>query len=74
MIKGIEERMQFLEDMENLGEGKKYRPIIEQEIGQKIRLIEALDGGQSEEVKKEIEKFKLERPAPKPFPLGEFEE
>lgn len=66
--------MDFLHDMENLGLGKRYRPIMQQEIAQKIRLIEALDKQMSDEVRKEIREFKYERPSPKPFPLGELEE
>ncbi|XP_067213149.1 UPF0193 protein EVG1 homolog [Linepithema humile] len=74
LIQGIRERMDFLHDMENLGLGKKYRPIMQQEIAQKIRLIESLDKQMSDEVRKEIREFKYERPSPKPFPLGELEE
>ena len=32
--KEIQERRQFLEEMENIGRGKEYRPIIETEISQ----------------------------------------
>lgn len=74
VVQGIRERMDFLHDMENLGMGKKYRPIIQQEIAQKIRLIESLDKQTSEELRKEIYEFKYEKPLPKPFPLGDLEE
>ncbi|KAJ8678591.1 hypothetical protein QAD02_014378 [Eretmocerus hayati] len=74
LVQGIRERIQFLHDMESLGLGKKYKPIIHQEIAQKVRLIEALDKNRSSEVNKEIEKLKVERPLPKPFPLGDLDE
>lgn len=68
---GIRERMEFLSDMESLGMGKKYRPIIQQEIAQKIRLIESLDSQTSDELRKEICDVKHERPSSKLFPLTE---
>lgn len=74
VVQGIRERMDFLHDMENLGMEKKYRPIMQQEIAQKIRLIESLDKQTSEELRKEIYESKYEKPSPKPFPLGELEE
>ncbi|XP_043679500.1 UPF0193 protein EVG1 isoform X1 [Vespula pensylvanica] len=74
IIEGIRERMEFLNDMECLGMGKKYRPIIQQEIAQKIRLMESIDMKRSVEVRKELQKFKEERPPPKPFPLGDLDE
>ncbi|KAI4494106.1 hypothetical protein M0802_009260 [Mischocyttarus mexicanus] len=74
IIEGIRERIEFLNDMECLGLGKKYRPIIQQEIAQKIRFINTIDKEKSTEVLKELEKFKLERPPPKPFPLGDLDE
>jgi hypothetical protein len=60
--------------MECLGLGKKYKPIIHQEIAQKIRQLESIDKSKSSEVNKEIEQFKSDRPSPKPFPLGELDE
>ncbi|KAK2577128.1 hypothetical protein KPH14_003290 [Odynerus spinipes] len=74
IIEGIRERMEFLNDMECLGMGKKYRPIIQQEIAQKIRLMESIDKERSSDVRKELDKFKQERPPPKPFPLGDLDE
>lgn len=71
VTQGIRERMDFLRDMESLGMGKKYRPIIQQEIAQKIRLIESLDSQTSDELRKEICALKYERPSPKLFPLTE---
>lgn len=63
--------MDFLREMESLGMEKKYRPIIQQEIAQKIRLIESLDSQTSDELRKEICEFKHETPSPKLFPLTE---
>ncbi|XP_011329867.1 UPF0193 protein EVG1 homolog [Ooceraea biroi] len=74
LIRGIRERMDFLRDMENLGLGKKYRPMMQQEIAQKIRLIESMDKRTCNQLRKEIRQLSHERPSPKPFPLGEFDE
>ena len=39
MLQLIEERQQFLDDMEKLGQGKKYRTIIATEISQVGRRV-----------------------------------
>lgn len=52
--------------------GKKYRPIIEQEVAHKLRLIESVDSQTSKEIRKEFRE--LERPLPKPLPLGQLED
>ncbi|XP_033334475.2 UPF0193 protein EVG1 homolog isoform X3 [Megalopta genalis] len=70
LVGGIQERMEFLSEMECLGLGKKYRPIIHQEIAHKLRLIESVDKQKSKEIRKEIRL--LEKPLPKPLPLGEL--
>ncbi|XP_026669439.1 UPF0193 protein EVG1-like, partial [Ceratina calcarata] len=72
VARGIQERMEFLSDMECLGMGKKYRPMIQQEIAGKLRLIESVDKQKSKEIRKEIRD--LERPVPKPFPLGQLDD
>lgn len=72
MVQGIQERMEFLDDMECLGMGKKYRPIIQQEIAQKLRLIDSVDKQKSKEVRKEIRE--LEKRLPKPLPLGNLDD
>ncbi|CAK9814337.1 UPF0193 protein EVG1 [Anthophora plagiata] len=71
LVRGIQERMEFLSDMKCLGMEKKYRPMIQQEIAHKLRLIESVDKQRSKEVRKEIRD--LERPLPNPFPLGELD-
>ncbi|KAF7996928.1 hypothetical protein HCN44_002574 [Aphidius gifuensis] len=71
LVQGIRERMEFLNDMEKLGLGKKYRPIIQQEIAEKIRIIESFDNFQSAEIN--IKDLKYKRPSPKPYPMGELE-
>jgi len=71
VTQGIRERMDFLRDMESLGMGKKYRPIIQQEIAQKIRLVESLDSQTSDKLQKEICEVKNKRLSPKLFPLTE---
>lgn len=78
VIESIKERMEFLNDMESLGMGNKYRPIIQQEIAQKIRLIESMEKQMPEEIRKEIRKeiseLKYEKPSPKPFPQEDLDE
>ena len=72
VAQGIRERIDFLNDMESLGMGKKYRPIIQQEIAQKIRLMESLDNQTSDQLRKEeFYEVKDERPSSKLFPLTE---
>ncbi|XP_031775439.1 UPF0193 protein EVG1 [Apis florea] len=72
LIRGIQERMEFLSDMECLGMGKKYRPIIQQEVAHKLRLIESIDKQKCKEIQKEMKEF--EKALPKPFPLGQLDE
>lgn len=43
ILKEINERRQFLTDMEELGRGKEFRTIIETEISQKIHDLEVID-------------------------------
>ncbi|XP_008560728.1 UPF0193 protein EVG1 homolog [Microplitis demolitor] len=74
LTRGIKERIEFLHDMEHLGLGKKYQPIIHQEIAEKIRIIESLDGHKAAEIDRYVEGFKYKQPSPKPFPLGELNE
>ncbi|XP_076242942.1 UPF0193 protein EVG1 homolog [Calliopsis andreniformis] len=72
LIRGIQERMEFLNDMECLGMGKKYRPMIQQEIAHKLRLIDSVDKQKSKEIRKEIKE--LRNPLPKPLPLGHLDD
>lgn len=72
LISGIQERMEFLNDMECLGLEKKYRPIIQQEIAHKLRLIESIDKQKSKNVQKEIKN--LEKLLPKSFPSEQLDE
>ncbi|XP_043526289.1 UPF0193 protein EVG1-like isoform X1 [Frieseomelitta varia] len=72
LVRGIQERMEFLSDMQCLGMDKKYRPIIQQEIAHKLRLIESVDKQRSKEIRKEIRE--LEKPLPKPLPLGQLDD
>ncbi|XP_069764458.1 UPF0193 protein EVG1 isoform X2 [Narcine bancroftii] len=51
----IEERQQFLEQMESLGRGKKFRGIIHTEISQKIREMEEIDKRRSSELRQKVE-------------------
>lgn len=38
----IQERMDWLEEMEKLGEGHNYKPLIKSEIEERLRLIKRL--------------------------------
>lgn len=73
VVKAIEDRINFINEMENMGQGKKYRPIIEQEIAQKLRLLETIDKHKSEDIEKVVDQFKQDRSTPKPFPIGELD-
>ncbi|GAB1603381.1 hypothetical protein Ahia01_000619400, partial [Argonauta hians] len=50
--KEIEERKEFLEEMNALGQGNKYRTIIETEISQKIREMEIIDKQRNEDLQR----------------------
>ncbi|KAM9028569.1 UPF0193 protein EVG1 isoform 3-T3 [Ara ararauna] len=50
LVNEIQERKEFLAEMEALGQGKKYRRIILTEISQKMREMEILDKKRSEEM------------------------
>ncbi|KAF7711223.1 hypothetical protein HF521_000234 [Silurus meridionalis] len=52
ILNEIEERRQFLEDMNALGKGNQYHHIINSEISQKIRELEVIDRVRSEELKR----------------------
>lgn len=43
MKEDIAERLEWLEEMEQLGQGKKYQRIINQQVAEKLREIENLD-------------------------------
>ncbi|KAM9388142.1 UPF0193 protein EVG1 [Phaethornis superciliosus] len=51
LVNEIQERREFLAEMEALGQGKKYRSIILTEISQKMREMEIIDKKRSEEMK-----------------------
>ncbi|XP_074638159.1 UPF0193 protein EVG1 homolog [Acropora palmata] len=50
VLQEIEDRKGFLDEMEKLGQGKKYRTIIMTEISQKIRELEVIDKERSKEL------------------------
>ncbi|XP_008977283.2 UPF0193 protein EVG1 isoform X2 [Callithrix jacchus] len=54
LVKEIQERKEFLTDMEALGQGKQYRGIILAEISQKLREMEDIDHKRSEELRKAL--------------------
>ncbi|XP_013393041.1 UPF0193 protein EVG1 [Lingula anatina] len=47
----IEERKRFLDDMDAIGQGHKYRAIISTEISQKIREMELIDQKKTKQLK-----------------------
>ncbi|XP_024904610.1 UPF0193 protein EVG1 isoform X4 [Pteropus alecto] len=54
LVKEIQERKEFLADMEALGQGRQYRGIILAEISQKVQEMEAIDHKRSEELRKAL--------------------
>ncbi|NXP11160.1 EVG1 protein, partial [Thinocorus orbignyianus] len=51
LVNEIQERKEFLAEMEALGQGKKYQSIVLTEISQKIREMEIVDKKRSEEMR-----------------------
>ncbi|NXO66889.1 EVG1 protein, partial [Phainopepla nitens] len=51
LMNEIQERMEFLAEMEALGQGKKYQRIILTEISQKLHEMEIIDKKRSEELR-----------------------
>ncbi|XP_034247643.1 UPF0193 protein EVG1 [Thrips palmi] len=43
LVQEVNERVQFLKEMEDLGQAHKYYPIIQQEIAAKVREMERID-------------------------------
>lgn len=43
MLQEIQERAEWLDEMEKLGEGHKYRQIIQNEISERLRFIKELE-------------------------------
>ena len=50
LVKEIEERKQFLSQMADVGQDKKYRTVIETEISQKLREMEVIDKKRSNQI------------------------
>lgn len=57
VLKEIEEREQFLNEMKKLGKGKQYEGIIRQEIAAKLRTLEEMDGDLKHVLKKEYKEM-----------------
>ncbi|KFQ64113.1 UPF0193 protein EVG1, partial [Pelecanus crispus] len=51
LVNEVQERKEFLAEMEALGQGKKYRRIVLTEISQKMREMEIIDKKRSEEMR-----------------------
>ncbi|XP_063796633.1 UPF0193 protein EVG1 isoform X2 [Pseudophryne corroboree] len=56
LVAEIQERWDFLEEMEALGQGKQYHSIINTEISQKRREMEIIDKQRSSELKEALQK------------------
>ncbi|XP_058164783.1 UPF0193 protein EVG1 [Dasypus novemcinctus] len=54
LVKEIQERKEFLADMEALGQGRQYRGIILAEISQKRREMEDIDHKKNEELRRAL--------------------
>lgn len=54
VVQEVDERVQFLKDMEVLGQAHKYYPIIRQEIAAKVREMERIDKERCKELEKNI--------------------
>ncbi|NWW24736.1 EVG1 protein, partial [Falcunculus frontatus] len=61
LINEIQERREFLTEMEALGQGRKYQGIVLTEISQKLHEMEIIDKKRSEEMRKIMTKA---------FPVG----
>ncbi|XP_074025205.1 UPF0193 protein EVG1 [Numenius arquata] len=51
LVNEVQERKEFLAEMEALGQGKKYQSIVLTEISQKMREMELIDKKRSEEMR-----------------------
>uniref|UniRef100_A0A8C6ZMV0 EVG1 protein n=1 Tax=Nothoprocta perdicaria TaxID=30464 RepID=A0A8C6ZMV0_NOTPE len=51
LVNEVEERKEFLAEMEALGQGKRYRGIVLTEISQKLREMEMIDKKRSKEMR-----------------------
>ncbi|XP_070612275.1 UPF0193 protein EVG1 isoform X1 [Erythrolamprus reginae] len=56
LVNEIQDRQNFLSEMEALGQGKVYQGIIQTEISQKLREMEVIDKQRTAEVKEAIAK------------------
>ncbi|XP_053887701.1 UPF0193 protein EVG1 isoform X1 [Malaclemys terrapin pileata] len=61
LMNEIQERKEFLAEMEALGQSKQYRGIVLTEISQKLREMEIIDKKRSKDVKEAMAKY---------FPVG----
>ncbi|CAH1794493.1 unnamed protein product, partial [Owenia fusiformis] len=69
----INERKQFMKDMEKLGQGDKFRQIIDTEVSQKIREMEIIDRKRTEQLEDYIKKRNNEKQKEKTIPHVSFE-
>lgn len=63
LVAEIQERWDFLEEMEALGRGKQYFNIINTEISQKLREMEIIDKQRSSELREALQKAENKTPS-----------
>ncbi|XP_029809413.1 UPF0193 protein EVG1 isoform X2 [Suricata suricatta] len=61
LVKEIQDRKEFLADMEALGQARQYRGIILAEISQKLREMEVIDHKRSKELRKVLATLDVSR-------------
>lgn len=64
LVNEIQERRQFLDEMEALGQGKKFRSIVETEISQKLREMEIIDQQRSRDLKDKLKPSRQQNTEP----------
>ncbi|KAM3914741.1 UPF0193 protein EVG1 [Leptodactylus fuscus] len=64
LVAEIQERWDFLEEMEALGRGKQYSNIINTEISQKLREMEIIDKRRSSELREALQRSEHGTTAP----------
>ncbi|XP_038068107.1 UPF0193 protein EVG1 homolog [Patiria miniata] len=67
----IRERAEFLEDMNRLGKGKEFQPIIATEVSQKLREMEVIDKKRTAQLQQAIQAKERQTANPQPTEGGD---
>lgn len=51
MVEEVQDRLEFLLEMKELGYEKKYRPIIEQQVASKVRQMKKINPQRCQELR-----------------------